>query len=95
MNAAEIRGLNTEEIKNKIDETHKALFNLRFQAASGQLEDFNRVTVLRRDVARLKTILRERELAARAGLGETDQAQAAEPAPRRRSLRSVLQRGKK
>jgi large subunit ribosomal protein L29 len=39
---------------------------MRFQAASGQLEDFNRVTQLRRDVARMETILRERELAAQA-----------------------------
>jgi large subunit ribosomal protein L29 len=70
MTAAEIRALGTDEIQAKIDETHKALFNLRFQAASGQLEDFNRVTALRRDLARLKTILRERELAAQAQAGE-------------------------
>ncbi len=70
MTAAEIRALGTDEIQAKIDEAHKALFNLRFQAASGQLEDFNRMTALRRDVARLKTILRERELAAQAPAGE-------------------------
>jgi len=64
MTASEIRAMRTEEIQAKIDENHKAIFNLRFQAASGQLEDFNRVTAMRRDIARMKTVLRERELAA-------------------------------
>ena len=70
MKAAEIRALRTEEIQAKLDEAHKAIFNLGFQAASGQLEDFNRVTALRRDVARMKTILRERELAGQATAGD-------------------------
>jgi len=71
MTASEIRALRTvEEIRAKIDETQQAMFNLRFQAATGQLEDFNRLTALRRDVARLKTILRERELAAQAHAGD-------------------------
>jgi large subunit ribosomal protein L29 len=70
MKTTEIRALRTEEIQAKLDETHKAIFNLGFQAASGQLEDFNRVTALRRDVARMKTILRERELAAQATAGD-------------------------
>lgn len=72
MTASEIRALHTvEEIRAKIDEAQQAMFNLRFQAASGQLEDFNRLTALRRDVARLKTILRERELAAQAQAGDS------------------------
>ena len=69
MNASEIRALSTDEIRAKIDETHQAIFKMHFQAASGQVEDFNRLTGLRRDVARLKTILRERELAAQASVG--------------------------
>lgn len=72
MNPSEIRALRTEELKAKIDETYEAMFNLRFQAASGQLEDFNRLTALRRDVARMKTVLRERELAAKASASEPD-----------------------
>ncbi len=67
MTAAEIRAMRTEEIQAKIDETQQALFKIRFQAAAGQVEDFNRMTGLRRDIARLKTILRERDLAAQAG----------------------------
>jgi large subunit ribosomal protein L29 len=64
MNVGEIRALRTEEIQSKMDEAHKSLFNMRFQAAVGQLEDFNRMRAIRRDIARMKTILRERELAA-------------------------------
>lgn len=64
MQASELRNLDVNEIKAKIDSAHQELFNLRFQWASGQLEDHTRLTVLRRDIARMKTILRERELAA-------------------------------
>jgi large subunit ribosomal protein L29 len=64
MKVTEIRTLRTEEIRSKMDEARKSLFNMRFQAAVGQLEDFNRMRAVRRDIARMKTILRERELAA-------------------------------
>jgi len=70
MKTSEMRALRTEEIKAKMDEAHKSLFNMRFQAAVGQLEDFNRMRAVRRDLARLKTILRERELAAQERGGE-------------------------
>ena len=63
MEALEIRGMATEEIRRKLDETHEELFNLRFQWSTRQLKDTNRLIQVRRDVARLKTILRERELA--------------------------------
>jgi large subunit ribosomal protein L29 len=64
MQASELRNLDVNEIHAKIDAAYQELFNLRFQWASGQLEDHNRMTVLRRDIARMKTVLRERELAA-------------------------------
>jgi len=64
MQAQEIRMLSTEEIKTRLDETYQSLFRLRFDWAAGQLEDNNRVCVIKRDVARLKTVLREREIAA-------------------------------
>ena len=64
MQASELRNLNVNEIKSKLDSIYQELFNLRFQWSSGQLEDHNRLTALRRDIARMKTILRERELAA-------------------------------
>ena len=64
MNVREIRGMTTDDLRRKMDEIYEELFNLRFQFMMGQLEDHNRLTALRRDVARMKTILRERELAA-------------------------------
>ena len=64
MNVREIRGMTTDDLRRKMDETYEELFNLRFQFMMGQLEDHNRLTTLRRDAARIKTILRERELAA-------------------------------
>jgi large subunit ribosomal protein L29 len=62
MNAQEIRGMTTDDIRRKIDETYEELFNLRFRFVMGQLEDSNQLTALRHDIARMKTILREREL---------------------------------
>jgi large subunit ribosomal protein L29 len=70
MKVGEIRSWSTDEIRSKIDQTLQAMFNMRFQAAVGQLEDFNRLRALRRDVARMKTILRERELAAQANVAQ-------------------------
>jgi len=58
----DIRGLTTEEIIKKIDETKEELFNLRFQQATGNLEKPSRIKELRKTIARLKTVLREREL---------------------------------
>ena len=62
MKVNEIRNLTTEEINKKIEESKEELFNLRFQQASGKLEKPSRIKELRKTVARLKTILREREM---------------------------------
>ena len=62
MTNKEIRELSTEEIVSKIKETKEELFNLRFQQATGSLEKPSRINELRKLVARMKTILREREL---------------------------------
>ena len=62
MKVNEIRNLTTEEIVNKIEEFKEELFNLRFQQATGSLEKPSRVKDLRKTVARLKTILHEREI---------------------------------
>ena len=58
----ELRKLTTEELNNKIKEKKEELFNLRFQQATGNLEKPGRVKDLRKEVARMKTIIREREL---------------------------------
>ena len=62
MKVNEIRNLTTEEINAKIKETKEELFNLRFQQATGIIEKPSRIKELRHDVARCKTVLREREL---------------------------------
>lgn len=63
MTNQEIRKLSNEEIIAKIDESKEELFNLRFSQATGNLEKPSRINELRKQVARMKTILRERELA--------------------------------
>ena len=62
MKVKEIRELSTEEINEKLVETKQELFNLRFQQATGTLEKPSRIRDLRHTVARLKTVLREREI---------------------------------
>ncbi len=62
MTNKEIRELTTEELMKKIDENKEELFNLRFSQATGSLEKPSRIPELRKEVARMKTIIREREL---------------------------------
>ena len=62
VNNKEIRDLTNEEITKKIEEYKEELFNLRFNQATGNLENPARIRELRKLVARMKTILREREL---------------------------------
>jgi len=62
MKNSEIRKLTTEEINKKIDECKEELFNLRMKQATGTLEKPSRIRELRKLVARLKTILKEREI---------------------------------
>ena len=58
----ELRALASEELANKLRESKEELFNLRFQAATGQLESHGRLIAVRKEIARIYTILREREL---------------------------------
>ena len=60
--ASELRDLPVDELKQKLSETKEELFNLRFQNATGQLDNYKRLNVLKKDVARIKTLLRAREL---------------------------------
>lgn len=62
MKTKDIRNLETKDIEKKIKEAKEELFNLRFQQAAGNLEKPSRLNELRKDVARMKTIIREREL---------------------------------
>ncbi len=60
MKSADIRAKSDDELKDQLVDLRKEAFNLRFQAASGQLENTARVQQVRRDIARIKTILGER-----------------------------------
>ena len=60
--AGELRLLDADSLEEKLREAKEELFNLRFQAATGQLESHGRLRSVRRDIARIYTILREREL---------------------------------
>ncbi|MBP2071974.1 large subunit ribosomal protein L29 [Thermoanaerobacterium butyriciformans] len=62
MKAKEIRELTDEELLQKLSDLKGELFNLRFQLATGQLDNPMRVRDVRKSIARIKTILREREL---------------------------------
>ncbi|MBL8051034.1 MAG: 50S ribosomal protein L29 [Anaerolineales bacterium] len=62
--AEDIRKLAPEEIRTKIADARDEVMKLRFQQVTGQLTDPNRLTILRRDIARMETILREIERAA-------------------------------
>ncbi|HHC9928124.1 TPA: 50S ribosomal protein L29 [Staphylococcus aureus] len=62
MKAKEIRDLTTSEIEEQIKSSKEELFNLRFQLATGQLEETARIRTVRKTIARLKTVAREREI---------------------------------
>jgi large subunit ribosomal protein L29 len=63
MKAAELRDLSDEELRGKLRELQEELFNLRFQLATGQIENVGRIRMVRRDIARLKTIQHQKGLA--------------------------------
>lgn len=60
--ASEFRDLPVDQIETRLAETKEELFNLRFQLATGQLDNYRQVRHLRREVARIRTVLRQREL---------------------------------
>jgi large subunit ribosomal protein L29 len=64
MQAREIRTWTTEELQSRLEGAFRELFALRRELALGRLEDYNRITAVKRDIARMKTILRERDLIA-------------------------------
>ncbi len=67
MKAQEVRNMSEAELRQKEQELTAELFNLRFQHATGQLENTERLPKVRRDLARVKTILHEKMLAAKKG----------------------------
>ena len=72
--AGELRNLTQDELVTRLRESKEELFNLRFQGATGQLENHGRLRAVRKDIARIYTILRERELGITPVLETTDVA---------------------
>ena len=66
MKAKEVRDMNTAELTVKLDDLKKDLFNLRLQHATNQLDNPIKIAETKRDIARVKTIIREREMAGNA-----------------------------
>ena len=64
MKAIELRELDASELAEKLDEAKEELFNLRFQVATNQLDNTARLRQVRREVARISTVIREQEIAA-------------------------------
>jgi large subunit ribosomal protein L29 len=91
--AAEVSEYDTEELERQLSETRRELFNLRFQLATGQLDNFSRINHVRKDVARMLTELRNREIAEAEGLA-MDELPAHQAAARRRTEDEALGRSK-
>ena len=70
--AHELDDLNNVDLEGKLREAKEELFNLRFQAATGQLESHGRLQAVKKDIARIYTVVRERELGIRTAPGTSD-----------------------
>ena len=74
--AHELDELNDVDLEAKLREAKEELFNLRFQAATGQLESHGRLRTVKKDIARIYTVVRERELGIRTAPGTNEEAKA-------------------
>jgi large subunit ribosomal protein L29 len=74
--SAPLRSLEDDELETKLREAKEELFNLRFQAATGQLESHGRLRLVKKDIARIYTVVRERELGIRTDPGATEKEDA-------------------
>ena len=78
MKATELRDLNVKELNDKLSDLKEELFNLRFQHAINQLENPNKIKEIKRDIARVKTVIRELELIEEYGYTELDESEVEE-----------------
>jgi large subunit ribosomal protein L29 len=74
--ALELRELDVDELEGQLSEARQELFNLRFQHVTGQLDNYARLNQVKKDVARLLTVLREKEIAAAEAGSGNDEEQA-------------------
>ncbi len=72
--AHELDELSNADLETRLRESKEELFNLRFQSATGQLESHGRLRTVKRDIARIYTVVRERELGIRRAPGQDDEA---------------------
>jgi large subunit ribosomal protein L29 len=82
MKAADVRAMTTDQIEDEVLKLKKEQFNLRFQRATGQLENTARVRVIRRDIARLKTIGAQKRAGSPAPAAKAEAAAPAEKKPK-------------
>ncbi|CAA9292843.1 MAG: LSU ribosomal protein L29p (L35e) [uncultured Friedmanniella sp.] len=75
LQAHELDELTNADLETRLRESKEELFNLRFQSATGQLESHGRLRTVKRDIARIYTVVRERELGIRQAPGQDDDAQ--------------------
>ena len=76
LTAHELDELGSADLEAKLREAKEELFNLRFQAATGQLESHGRLRTVKKDIARIYTVVRERELGIRSTPGSTNTEEA-------------------
>jgi large subunit ribosomal protein L29 len=80
LTAEELRSSSPEELSSKLAEAKEELFNLRFQGATGQLESHGRLRAVRKEIARIYTVMRERELGIIVDVEDTELAEKSVPA---------------
>jgi large subunit ribosomal protein L29 len=90
---SEFREMHDEELETRLAEASHELFNLRFQHVTGQLDNYARLSQVRRDVARVKTLLREREIEAAEAEEAAEVARIEEEATKRRARVAASRRG--
>ena len=76
VSSGELRELTDDELIEKLRESKEELFNLRFQIATGQLTNNRRLRIVRQEIARVYTVLRERELGLASGPGGSDEKES-------------------
>ena len=74
---AELRDMVDEELLNRLAEAKQELFNLRFQHVTGQLDNYSRLGQMKKEVARINTILRDREIAAAEAMDRAEETSGA------------------
>lgn len=99
MKAEEIHGLSDADLRRSLEESRQELFNLRFQIATRKIKNHRRIPLVKKDIARLMTAIRERELMGVYDAGgniaqAAAEAIASQATPRRRGLLGRLGRGR-